>query len=65
MSTDKVYWTMCDGHKIDVDEMSETHVRNTLKMLIRKQEEDERKRVEDDLTEMIGEGWDNGEFYKR
>tara|TARA_R100001440_G_scaffold32831_3_gene51662 strand:- start:4601 stop:4855 length:255 start_codon:yes stop_codon:yes gene_type:complete len=33
---DKVYWTMSNGHKINVDDMSESHLRNTLKMLIRK-----------------------------
>lgn len=31
----KVYWTMKNGKKIDVDTMSENHLRNTLKMIIR------------------------------
>ncbi len=32
---DKVYWTMKNGEKIDIDEMDINHLRNTLKMLIR------------------------------
>ena len=30
----KTYWTMKNGEKIDVDLMTEKHLRNTLKMLI-------------------------------
>jgi hypothetical protein len=33
---DKVYWTMKNGQHIDVDDMTESHLRNTLKMIIRK-----------------------------
>lgn len=33
---DKVYWTMKNGQQIDVDDMTESHLRNTLKMIIRK-----------------------------
>jgi hypothetical protein len=29
------YWTMKSGHRISVDDMTEEHVRNTLKMIIR------------------------------
>lgn len=32
---EKIYWKMKDGTLIDVDEMSETHLRNTLKMILR------------------------------
>jgi hypothetical protein len=32
---EKVYWTQRDGSKIDVDQMTLTHLRNTLKMIIR------------------------------
>ena len=32
---EKVYWTMRNGQKIDVDTMDITHLRNTLKMIIR------------------------------
>jgi len=31
-------WTMKDGQKIDVDDMSDQHVRNALKMVLRKLE---------------------------
>jgi len=31
----KYYWTMKNGEKIDVDLMTVSHLRNTLKMLIR------------------------------
>ncbi len=41
----KVYWTMKNGQKIDIDEMSISHLRNTLKMIVRnisKSESEER-----------------------
>lgn len=31
----KYYWTMANGQKIDVDHMDITHLRNTLKMILR------------------------------
>lgn len=31
----KLYWTMKNGQKIDIDEMDLNHLRNTLKMLVR------------------------------
>jgi len=31
----KVYWTMRNGEKIDIDDMDINHLRNTLKMLIK------------------------------
>jgi hypothetical protein len=31
----KYYWTTKDGTKIDVDEMSTDHLRNSLKMILR------------------------------
>ena len=31
----KYYWKMRDGKLIDVDQMSETHLRNALKMVLR------------------------------
>ena len=39
----KYYWTMKDGQKIDVDLMDENHLRNTLKMILRKVEALEQK----------------------
>ena len=45
----KTYWTTRDGKHIDVDLMDESHLRNTLKMLIKKQERKEhKKKVLDD-----------------
>ena len=35
---DKVYWTTKDGTKVDVDQMDVQHLRNVLKMLLRKQQ---------------------------
>ena len=32
----KVYWTTNDGRVMDVDDMSDTHVRNAFKMILRK-----------------------------
>lgn len=31
----KYFWTTKTGQKIDIDQMSETHLRNTLKMIVR------------------------------
>ena len=32
---EEVYWTQRDGTRINVDQMTLTHLRNTLKMIIR------------------------------
>tara|TARA_R110000824_G_scaffold395512_1_gene596214 strand:+ start:157 stop:369 length:213 start_codon:yes stop_codon:yes gene_type:complete len=32
---EKEYWTMKNGEKIDIDQMTEIHLRNTLKMIVR------------------------------
>ena len=34
----EVYWTMRNGQKISIDDMDEQHVRNSLKMILRKLE---------------------------
>ena len=39
------YWTMKSGHKISVDDMTEEHVRNTLKMIIRVARINSEKRI--------------------
>lgn len=36
MSKDPVFWTTKNGVKINIDDMDENHLRNTLKMIIRK-----------------------------
>ncbi len=33
---DKVYWTTKNGNKIDIDKMDVDHLRNCLKMIVRK-----------------------------
>ncbi len=38
---EKIYWTMKNGEKIDVDEMTESHLRNTLKLILRRRKEQE------------------------
>ena len=43
MKTKKYYWTMKDGNKIDVDDMTETHLRNVLKLLLRRNESSDKK----------------------
>lgn len=69
----KIYWTTRDGKRIDVDEMDCQHLRNTLKMLLRKQEAKNRRyffELNGDMAqefndiEELDEGWNNGEFYK-
>ena len=39
MKKEIIYWTMKNGKKIDVDEMTESHLRNTLKMILRRAED--------------------------
>ena len=39
MSNEKLYWTMKDGEKIDIDQMTESHLRNTLKLIIRRSQQ--------------------------
>ena len=34
----KVYWTMKNGEKIDIDEMDINHLRNALKLIVRNRE---------------------------
>ncbi len=51
-----VYWTMKDGTEIDVDEMSLTHLRNTLKMIIKKREAEQ-----EGLEPWSPEFWKDGE----
>jgi len=34
--TRKYYWTMKDGNKIDVDKMTESQLRNVIKLIIRR-----------------------------
>ena len=36
MKEEKYYWTMKDGKKINVDDMSEQHLRNALKLICKR-----------------------------
>lgn len=45
----KYYWTMKDGEKINVDDMTESHLRNVLKMILRNQKE----RIETEKYEVL------------
>jgi hypothetical protein len=47
--TDKIYWTMRNGEKIDVDEMTIEHLRNTLKMIIRNDNKRKTSDFDDDF----------------
>lgn len=40
MEENKYFWTMKNGEKINVDDMTENHLRNVLKLIIRRRIED-------------------------
>lgn len=46
LHSDRVYWTDCTGKKWDVDKMTDRHIRNAFKYLLRRIEE---HRVKDDV----------------
>lgn len=63
----KVYWTMKNGEKIDIDEMDVSHLRNALKLIVRNREAYLKKMVKDfkvpikvtlngDISQMIMDG---------
>ena len=39
----KYYWTMKDGNKIDVEDMTESHLRNVLKLILKRNESSAKK----------------------
>ena len=43
MGTKKYYWTMADGNKINVDDMTENHLKNVLKLLLKRNESSAKK----------------------
>jgi len=49
-----VYWTMKNGQKINVDEMSLSHLQNTLKMIVRNNQKREFKLNGDMANEYNG-----------
>lgn len=69
MST-KVYWTTKDGNKIDIDQMSENHLRNALKMIVRnasKLSVKEEFQLAGDLAQDFNETYyeDENSFYEK
>lgn len=63
----KVYWTMKNGQKIDVDEMDINHLRNTLKMIVRNiHERRERSflnfKIEGETTQIALEPYEHGKL---
>jgi hypothetical protein len=52
-------WTMKDGTEIAVGDMSESHVRNTLRMLLRKQRESQEKWMEYDQEDWERDFWED------
>jgi len=65
----KLYWTMKNGQQIDIDEMSESHLRNTLKMIVRNsQAKPQVKRtqignIEVNFMEELHKEYEEEEFY--
>ena len=43
MSKEKLYWTTKNGSQIDIDEMSVEHLRNTLKMIVKQNQNIQKK----------------------
>lgn len=52
---EEVYWTQRDGTRINVDQMTLTHLRNTLKMIIRNNQARIAKANEKPKFELHGE----------
>ena len=66
----KYYWTTKDGTKVDVDEMSTEHLRNTLKMILRNIENAKSKpkpmgNIEYQFQEAEWKDWENEEYIFR
>lgn len=55
MNKKDYYWTMKNGQKINVDDMDVNHLRNTLKMILRRVESLEQKSKEKPKFELHGE----------
>ena len=63
----KYYWTIKDGTKIDVDEMSVDHLRNTLKMILRNFNTAKSKtkpigNIEYQFQEAVWKDWEDEEY---
>jgi hypothetical protein len=67
MDNTKVYWTTKDGQQIDVDEMDVQHLRNVLKMLLRKQQQLQLAKTQSSIVDvfylkpMTQQKWDEQE----
>ena len=53
------YWKMKNGEKIAVGDMSESHVKNVLRMIIRTRNAINDKRFEDQMESWEKEFWDD------
>ena len=63
----RYYWTTKDGEKIDVDEMSTDHLRNTLKMILRNLNTAKPKpmgNIEYQFQEAEWKDWEYEEYYE-
>ena len=49
----KIYWTMRNGEKIDIDKMSISHLRNCLKMVVRAQHEQSKQKKQTSAIERM------------
>lgn len=47
MKKNKIYWTTKNGNKIDIDDMTESHLRNVLKMIMRNKKNNITKKLHD------------------
>ena len=62
-----IYWTMKNGQKINVDDMDENHLRNTLKLIIRtakaKAEQEPKFKLEGDIAQHHLETMEDQDYY--
>lgn len=62
---DNYYWTMKNGQKINVDDMDENHLRNTLKLIIRtaKAKQEPRFRLRGDMAQHHVETMEDQDYF--
>lgn len=69
--TTTLYWTMKNGRQINIDDMSEEHLRNTLKMIVRSSQQKTSSptpktigNIESNFMEDQFKEWEDDEFYE-